>query len=79
MWFSGGAKTIGEDLQDWAVIACDEGRLEHHMPQQAPSTCNGALAAHGSTVMCDGREAGEGCPKVFLSAVALAAIVIFWL
>lgn len=61
MWFSGGAKTVSEDLQDWIVIAGDECGLEHHMPQQAPSTCNGALSAHSSTVMCDGREASEGC------------------
>ncbi len=36
------------------------GGLEHHMSQQAPPSCNGALSAHGSTVMSDGREAREG-------------------
>ncbi|MDD7970609.1 hypothetical protein PUT78_05820 [Roseinatronobacter sp. HJB301] len=119
MWFSGGAKTVGEDLQDWIVIAGDECGLEHHMPQQAPSTCNGALAAHSATVLCDGRKASECCDlfprdlaklghfgnqhgagdradpsdrpqnvrsrgKLFiqgdsLSAIALAATVMFWL
>ena len=64
MWFASSAKTVGEDFQGWIVVAGDEGCLEHHMSQQAPSACNGTLAAHGSTVMCDGCEASE-CSGLF--------------
>ncbi|WP_323777015.1 hypothetical protein [Leisingera sp.] len=45
MSFASIEKIVGEDLMGWIVMAGDEGGLEHHMPQQAPSACNGSLAA----------------------------------
>ncbi|MCV2874585.1 hypothetical protein OEZ71_19985 [Defluviimonas sp. WL0050] len=40
-------------------MAGDEGRLEHDVSQLAPSAPNGALAAHGTAVMCDWSQARE--------------------
>jgi hypothetical protein len=31
-------------------------RLEHHIPQETPSTADGALCAHHPAVVRDGRE-----------------------
>ena len=53
MWFSGGAKAISKDLQDWVGMAGNKRCLEHDVSQLAPSSSNGALAAHGAAVMCD--------------------------
>ena len=42
------------------MAACDEGCLEHHMPEQASSATNGAFAAAGAAVMGNGCKAREG-------------------
>ena len=41
------------------MMAGDEGRLEHDVSQLAPSSSNGALAAHGAAVMCDWGQTRE--------------------
>src|SRR5690606_38912742 len=59
MWFSGGAKSVSKELQGWVVMAADKGCLEHDVSQLAPSSSNGALAAHGAAVMCDWSQTHE--------------------
>ena len=59
VWLSRGSQAVSEGFQDRVVMAGDEVRVEHDVSQLAPSSSNGALAAHGTAVMCDWGQSRE--------------------
>lgn len=57
--FSGVAVAICGGVQFRVVMYCDQGRLEHHVPQGMTTTGKGPLSAKGSAVVRDRRHANE--------------------
>lgn len=53
MRFASSAQTTGEGVENWIVMAGDERRLEHHMPEQSSATADGALASRRAAIVCD--------------------------
>lgn len=51
--------SVSDGFQDRVMTAGDEGRLEHDVSQLAPSSSNGAPAAHGSAVLRDWGQTRE--------------------